>query len=292
MAELSLRLDDLVLQGLEVPSVFGPLGGTQAVAVHEFAGGLRTIQALGAFPGPIRWQGWLLGSNAWGRSFALDRKRVAGLQVEVQIGQWRWLGVITSYLGHLLSQWQVRYEIEIEPIKDLGGQASVAATPPAPEGILLGLRQNLNAYVLAPPSGVPVTSGLGGAITTLQQDIGQGLQNAGGLISNIMPSDLATISADVAGASVEAENMIGLASPGAQITGLDVQNYISAIGQIVGPSAGVGTQFQTVNPNLFAIAAQYLGDASQWSSIASLSGILDPQPTGQYTIKVPPSQVS
>ena len=40
--------------------------------------------------------------------------------------------------------------------------------------------------------------------------------------------------------------------------------------------------------NLFQIAAQYLGDASQWNRIAALNGMTDPMLTGLTTLTLPP----
>lgn len=40
--------------------------------------------------------------------------------------------------------------------------------------------------------------------------------------------------------------------------------------------------------NLFIIAAQYLGDATQWNRIAQLNGLYDPMLTGIVTLQIPP----
>jgi hypothetical protein len=40
--------------------------------------------------------------------------------------------------------------------------------------------------------------------------------------------------------------------------------------------------------NLFAIAAQQLGDATQWNRIAQLNGLWDPFFTGVATLQIPP----
>lgn len=41
--------------------------------------------------------------------------------------------------------------------------------------------------------------------------------------------------------------------------------------------------------NLFQIAAQYLGDASQWNRIAALNGLTDPMLSNAITtLKLPP----
>jgi nucleoid-associated protein YgaU len=38
---------------------------------------------------------------------------------------------------------------------------------------------------------------------------------------------------------------------------------------------------------LFAVAAQYLGDATQWNRIASLNSIQDPWLSGLTTLEIP-----
>lgn len=39
--------------------------------------------------------------------------------------------------------------------------------------------------------------------------------------------------------------------------------------------------------NLFQIAAQYLGDATQWIRIAQLNGLADPMLSGVVTLSIP-----
>ena len=43
-----------------------------------------------------------------------------------------------------------------------------------------------------------------------------------------------------------------------------------------------------VGGNLFQIAAQQLGDATQWNLIAALNGLSDPFLIGQMTLILPP----
>jgi hypothetical protein len=40
--------------------------------------------------------------------------------------------------------------------------------------------------------------------------------------------------------------------------------------------------------NLFALAARYLNDATQWIRIAQANGLLDPQLQGVNTLVIPP----
>ena len=42
-----------------------------------------------------------------------------------------------------------------------------------------------------------------------------------------------------------------------------------------------------VGGSLFRIAAQYLGDATQWIRIAELNGFIDPVLSGQVTLTLP-----
>jgi nucleoid-associated protein YgaU len=44
---------------------------------------------------------------------------------------------------------------------------------------------------------------------------------------------------------------------------------------------------QVAGGNLFRIAAQYLGDATQWIRIARLNDISDPMLTGTTTLRIP-----
>jgi len=41
------------------------------------------------------------------------------------------------------------------------------------------------------------------------------------------------------------------------------------------------------NGNLYAIAAKYLGDATQWVRIAALNGLDDPMLNGMRTLLIP-----
>ncbi len=42
-----------------------------------------------------------------------------------------------------------------------------------------------------------------------------------------------------------------------------------------------------IGGNLFSIAAQYLGDATQWNRIAQANGLSDPFLSGEVTLIVP-----
>ena len=53
-------------------------------------------------------------------------------------------------------------------------------------------------------------------------------------------------------------------------------------------TAQQGRVITVTGGNLFALAAQYLGDATQWNRIAQLNRLLDPFLVGTITLTIPP----
>jgi nucleoid-associated protein YgaU len=51
-------------------------------------------------------------------------------------------------------------------------------------------------------------------------------------------------------------------------------------------------QITVAGGNLYQIAAQYLGDPTQWNRIAQLNGLTDPFIIGTVTLKLPPVDAS
>ena len=47
-------------------------------------------------------------------------------------------------------------------------------------------------------------------------------------------------------------------------------------------------KIQITSGNLFALAAQYLGDATQWNLIAQINGLSDPMITAPISLLIPP----
>lgn len=57
-----------------------------------------------------------------------------------------------------------------------------------------------------------------------------------------------------------------------------------------GPTSGIAPvrQIMVAGVNLFRIALEELGDATQWNRIAALSGLPDPWLSGVVTLNIPP----
>lgn len=63
---------------------------------------------------------------------------------------------------------------------------------------------------------------------------------------------------------------------------------MATVAQSSGAAVAPVTTVQVVGGNLFRLALQYLGDATQWSRIASLNGLTDFIVPGPMTLTIPP----
>lgn len=285
----SLLLGDRELIDFEVPSDF-PTGGTQAMAVHNFPGGTRTIQMYGAFPvTPVKWQGVLLGPDALDTNTELDRLRVIGETLTLEFGQVSWEGVIQSYHGDIKNESLINYTMEFMPQKDVGAAAGEPETDAPPESLLEQDDAVLADYVANPPVGVQIAESIKNTIQDMRDGIASALRDAGGLIRDISPVDLDGVNALV---DVTLTELAPLASGAAGLlqmsTGLDLMSYTRGMRLLLNAPLQTAIVKTAINPNLFQLAATHLGSASRWQDIASLSGLTDPQPLGQFTVRIPP----
>lgn len=63
---------------------------------------------------------------------------------------------------------------------------------------------------------------------------------------------------------------------------------LKALEEMKKPTDGI--QLYLYNPDLYKLAAQYLGDLEKWEVIAEANGLSDPRPKGSYLIRIPKSQ--
>lgn len=127
-------------------------------------------------------------------------------------------------------------------------------------------------------------------VTTLQNDLTTALNDANKIVTNISAADAATVQTDIQ----NLENAIAPILLGTDATqaspSIDAQISAGAIGVLVGQPSYMVTRLFLANPNLFLLAAQYLGDATLWETIATASNLpYDPQPIGTFQIIIPNS---
>ena len=285
-------LGSIVFSGTEVPEELNHLGGDQLVAVHEFPGGVRTLQSLGAFPPPdITWSGLLYGATAFSRSFAIDRLRVQGDTITLSYGGWAWSGVVRSYLATVVNEWLVRYTLSFIPAADL-------ATPPVVPDVSSGADQ-FHAALAAIGGNIPTTlfgvtlpNAIAAPLQALYSTASGAINAAGGAISALGSADIGNIAAlagqvTTAGTAIMAAFDITQPEAAQSDAILSMLAYANVIQNLASGATNPSITIETINPNLYQLAAQYLGDASRWTEIATLNDLTDPMPLGQFTLNIP-----
>lgn len=284
---LFLIIGGVVLSGLEIPSEIGDIGGRQAIAKHDFPGGLITITPLGAFPHPVTWSGIMTGTDAFSRTQKLDRLRALGNEVTLNYGQFAWSGVITSFAARPKHQWYVPYTITFEPIADLSGVGFVPFLLDTAETLLNGEVSAITSLIDV-ADGLELPGALGALAQGLLDVVGEALANGSGLVVNISTADRQAIDAGALALENACLPYALGTDPTTASPALDLSVRATAVTQIVGnPASGVRV-VRAVNPNLFAVAQQFYGDASAWLQITQASGLPpDPQPIGILNLTVP-----
>lgn len=283
---LQLTLGTVTFQALEIPERLSDIGGTQSLAVHTFPGGFKTVQALGSFPVPITWEGWLIGASAITRAYQMDRIRSVGKQVDLTFGAYSWSGYVREFRAEIRNQNVVRYRINFEPVIDNSGAAAVPGPVPSPSAQLNDSLLGLTA-TSAGANGLPLPPSLSGPVTSAINDTQSALADAQGSVSSFAQSTIAELSADAASVQAAAAPLISgidatLASPA-----LSASSLASSISSIAATANLPISSVNVTNPNLFSLAAQYYGDATQWQAIANANGLSDPLPIGQHSLTIP-----
>ncbi len=275
------------LVGFEAPRRLN-VGGQQKLAVHDFPGGVRTVQSLGAFPPEeITWEGIFLGANAWERAYALDRLRVAGSTVSLLFGSWGYTGKIKHIEINVHHQWMCQYEMFFIPESDLAVNPQVAYNTPT---------MTVNASMSTLSSNVPTTEfgdtlpmSVVSPVSSLMSAVSIGLNDAGGIVSNMTSSAVSLVKTAANSVLNGVEGL--LSTPGVsqsmQASGLLVASNVTNISNQVSATPIVQNTVVQNNPNLMQLAAQYYGDSSQWLKIAQANNITDRMPTGTFTLGIP-----
>ena len=306
----------ITLQDVELPQAVA-WGGEQAMAVHQLIGGNRVIDALGAKPAPITWDGILFGQTAVERARYLDTVRQGGGAVVLTWDEFVYVGVVSRFAANYLQPWHVRYSITIEVMRD-----AASAQTSAPKESLLTLLNNdtAQASCLGDLIGDPTLSTLlsavssavqtlNGAVEAVTAPIAQAtacMQQAtvtaqSALAAIVQPLSLAQSrvqalkgSVDNAASTVQTltSGVFSGATPQA-IQSLASANLgyanaqpVYALDSILGRmQANIGAGMPGASENtiainggdLQAIAAQQYGDATLWPAIAKINGLSDPK---------------
>lgn len=286
LGKLTLQLGSVVFNetALEVPQEIGNLGGRQVIEEHDFPGGSRTQQTFGAFPDEIAWRGLFTGASAWTRALTLDQLRVAGQPVTLSYGPKSFSGRIVEFIIRPRHQWLIEYHIRFLPLFDAAQQQASGQSPEtviaSQNGILTQALQNL-------PFTLP--SSLVSAVTSFQSTVESVLQQADGIVTNIGLPALTTLGTAVSVVTAITGGLIATgSSQDAYMAGITANAATSIYTTAQSPNT-TKTVLGVVNPNLPQIAAQYLGDATEWPTLAELNNISPavPFPIGTFQLVIP-----
>src|SRR5579863_8267704 len=135
-----------------------------------------------------------------------------------------------------------------------------------------------NSPTITTPVLLPLPSPLVAPVTQLQADIAAGLQDAGGLVEQIPPTDAAAINADVLAVEQAAVLLANDPNSGTASAALDAYFNAASIAVIIAEPKSTTRKIVMINPNCFQLASMYLGDYARWQEIAVASGINPPDP--------------
>jgi len=259
--------------GMEIPEEFDGLGGTQMFAGHDFPGGVRTLQQMGAFPETLKWKGTLIGGQAFARAASMDRLRInaAGTLLFLNYGPWQWQGLLIRFKGRVRHQWLIEYEAEFEPFIDLTNTNQVIAAQGS-QSLLTELMNSLSTFV---GNTTGLSADVLSEISLVIASIGSaGLAADPSLVSNAI--DAVTGSDSAVFAQAKSPNPADAALVG------DVLSKLLLLAQLYPVAPPIKTQINRINPNLPALAAEQLGDQKQWPAIAAANGLLETMPKGVF----------
>jgi hypothetical protein len=195
------------------------------------------------------------------------------------------LGIITEFNPSPLNQWRVPYTMTFEPQQDISNGVNGSYALNSPEVSLGNALTSLNGLLGGTPFAIPTS--LISSVTSLVGSVNSALLAAGGLIANITASPLAQILLNCEATQSAAGELVGNSDSRISSPAIDVLAYSTTVGTLVTSPATPNFQLRVINPNLFLLAAQYLGSAQNWVQIAALNGLIDPQPIGEFVLAIP-----
>ena len=283
---LPLTIGGVTFFDLEIPQEIGPFGGRQVLVVHEYAGGAKDVDSLGAFPHMVSWSGIFSKTAAFARAQSLDRIRTIGLPVLLTFGPQSYIGKVKSFEYNPKHQWLIPYKISFEPIADLSG---VGSQPVGTESLEAQLNDQVTAITdtVQGDDGLACPASLVTPAAALTTAVSTGLLTGNGTVAGISTVNVAAINVAAVALQTVAAPLIAGTDPTRASPATDLVSYSIAVQNIVAAPNTPVRQMQMINPNLFSVAAQYLGDPQLWEQVAIASGLTDPQPIGEFLIKVP-----
>jgi prophage DNA circulation protein len=282
-------------------------GGSQRIAVHELVGGQRVLDAMGRSDRALVWSGLFMGQNATERARFLDTMRAQGLPQTLTFGQLAYSVLVARFEPDYERFYQIPYHLELEVIADLANPVTSVAPASIDSDILTDYdASNLLATEVA-------DSTLTNLLTTLGVAIGAVASFSRASRSSIsgVQQPLAAVQARVAVLLTNGEGVLGgvstfggvqpgvfgsvsAASISAQSANMTQFNALLQLGSLtsrmaanLGAISSSPNTVTTAGGNMFAIAQQQYGDATEWTTIAKANNLSDPFVQGTQTLVIP-----
>src|SRR5579872_733348 len=281
----------------EVPETLPNLFGTQKLAVHDFAGGSRTVQQLGAFPFPdISWQGTFfdgdtVGETAIQRASQLNTYRVQAQPISLSWGSFQYDVIVAEFeiIGKLAQQLQ--YRIKVIPIADNTTTSNAAPSPPnATQTLFSANNEVLNATQT--PTAALLNPIVTSSAVLITQNVNNAVIAANGSAQNILASTQASIQSQITALQTTLQPIINGSDYRQATAAINLSTSLSTLSstltiQQIAPIATISV----TNPNLPQLASQYYGNDTLWPLIAQQNNLQDMFPIGTFTLVIPPTTI-
>lgn len=264
MSDTTLFLGEVQFKEFEIPDSIRA-GGAQSLFRHKYAGGLRTIDAMGPDDADIPWSGIFLDGTAQDRCKQLDIIRRQGKPVVLAWAGYQYLVVVASFEWDFKRTWHIPYSITLAVVQDQTQPGQSASQDVDSQTELDATDASDDAdQVLQSVDEVVANSTAGPSqedLTTIQTDASDLSISIAGIVVTInsVPS--------VATATVDFQNALGVQVGAAAVSSAALQLRLStAVTQAGAPAlyAGGGS------PTAMAAALSNLSGLSR--ALASSSG--------------------
>jgi hypothetical protein len=126
MADFVLSLGGVEFQSFEIPEDI-KAGGAQALFIHKYPGGARTIDTTGPDDDDIPWSGWFEGPTALDRCQQLDTMRRQGQAVTLAWSGYQFSVVIREFKWKFQRYYHIAYSIALAVVQDLNNPVPQAS---------------------------------------------------------------------------------------------------------------------------------------------------------------------
>lgn len=304
MQNISLQLGDVTFADFEIPESIS-VGGSQMLRLHKLVGGVRVIDSMGRDDAPLAWSGTFMGTNAVARAQALDALRVAGGQLLLTFGQYRYQVVIGDFRANLQRPYLIPYTISCEVVADQSVQTVAQDSPTVDDAIDSDLSDaqddsdtigdpTLTGLMATLQSAAAAVQTFANAAQSVIASVANPLQAVQGRIATLLTAQVSlqasgSFAGITVGASVSSASALSV-----QITvNTNLQTLYglqNTLGRVANNLAAITESPNTVTVgggNLFQLADQAYGDPTDWTAIASANGLSDPFVTGPVTLVIP-----